>query len=63
MKKKRIPRKAKQPGAVRPAQKLNSPTDDAEELEAIRAYDAAKESDETSISYDRPWKRIELSRQ
>jgi hypothetical protein len=54
MKKTRIPRKAKgkKLGAVLPPHKPIGPTDDAQELEAIRAYDSAKESDETPISYD-----------
>ena len=36
--------------------------DDAEELEAIRAYDAAKASDETSIPFEQATKEIERSR-
>jgi hypothetical protein len=54
MKETRIPRKAKgkKLGAVLPPHKPIGPTDDAQELEAIRAYDSAKESDETPISYD-----------
>jgi hypothetical protein len=64
MKKTRIPRNAngKKPSTVPSKKKFNGPTDDAEELEAIRAYDSAKVSGETAISHDRVLKRIELSR-
>ena len=36
--------------------------DDAEELEAIRAYDAAKSSGEDAVPFDQATKEIERSR-
>jgi len=64
MMKTRIPRKAKvrKLGAVPPTQKLNEPTDEDEELEAIRASDFAKAPGETPIPYEQVLRKIEQSR-
>jgi hypothetical protein len=64
MKQPRIPRNAKRkkPRNVLSAEKFNASKDDIEELEAIRAYDSAKEEGGTPIPYEQVLRRIERSR-
>jgi|HubBroStandDraft_1064217.scaffolds.fasta_scaffold1248788_2 hypothetical protein len=61
MKQKRIPRSARgeKLGGVPPTQKPDGPADDAEERDAIRAYDSAKAPRETPIPYEQILQRIE----
>ncbi|MFZ3217565.1 MAG: hypothetical protein WA192_16010 [Candidatus Acidiferrales bacterium] len=64
MKKRRFLRNAngKKLGATLSVAEFTGPTDDADELEAIRAYDAAKTSDETPVPYEQVLRKVEHSR-
>ena len=64
MKKPRLPLNPKDKklgNALLPTEKFNGPTDDLDELEAIRAYDSARAFGETPIPYEQVL-RIERSR-
>jgi hypothetical protein len=65
MKKTRFRRNAasQKPGVLPPTAGFTEPTGDDEELEAIRAYDSAKEEGGTLIPYERVLERIKASRQ
>ncbi len=54
--------KAKKLGVILPMVKSNEPTDDADELDAIRAYDSAKASGETARPYEEVLTKISGSR-
>jgi hypothetical protein len=54
---------AQKPGVLPPTAEFTEPTEDDEELEAIRDYDSAKVAGETPIPYEQVLRRIKLSPQ
>jgi hypothetical protein len=65
MKKTRSPRNAttQKPGVLPPMVEFTEPTEDDEELEAIRDFDSAKVAGGTPIPYEQVLRRIKPSQQ